>query len=105
MQMGCKCSTSSSRVYEGFLLISVGHISFIWGWVRAREELSCALSKTGGEYSTYPLMNVLYLSIAKEHSQRNQLEILGSIKLSYVTDMKKNPIVQRNLIINNELRA
>ena len=35
-------------------------------------------------------MNVLYLSIAKEHSQRNQLEILGSIKLSYVTDMKKS---------------
>ena len=51
------------------------------------------------------ILHTLYLSIAKEHSQRNQLEILGSIKLSYVTDMKKNPIVQRNLIIDNELRA
>jgi len=92
MQMGCKCSTSSSRVYEGFLLISVGHISFIWGWVRAREELSCALSKTGGEYSTYPLMSVLYLSIAKEHAQsthqsaRNTL--LYQIELCYWHEKK-----------------
>lgn len=106
MQMGWKCSTSPSRVYEGFLLISAGHISFIWGWVRAREGLSCALSKTSGEYSTYALMSVLYLSFAKEHSQRNLWEILCSIKLSYVTDIKKTKAYcTKNLTLDNELRA
>jgi len=100
MQMGCKCSTSSSRVYEGFLLISVGHISFIWGWVRGREELPCALSKTGGEYSTYPLLEHCQGTQSTQSARNTRLY---QIELCYWHE--KKPIVQRNLIIDNELRA
>ena len=78
--MGRKCNTSPSRVHEGFLHIDVGDISVIWGCFRAREELPCALPKTGGKYSTYYIPSYECLICAWEHPQRthshcNHLEI------------------------------